>query len=92
MQNKKDNKRKAIRKAQDTFKAVALEWHEVKKESWSENYANKVMAGLTKNVFPYIGNRPLADITPPELLDEVLRKIEKRGSLDIAGCTRQICG
>ena len=77
--------------AENTFKAVALEWHETKKSGWSENYAYKMMQGLEKNLFPFIGNRPIKDITPPELLD-VLRKIEKRGSLDIAGRTKQICG
>jgi integrase len=78
--------------ADNTFKAVALEWHDNQKDRWSKNYAGKVMKGLELNVFPYVGNRPIRDITPPELLNECLRRIEKRGSLDIAGRTRQICG
>lgn len=89
---KKQNKTTAIRKAENTFKAVALEWHDLNKDTWSENYAYKILKGLELNVFPFIGHRPIADITPPELLTEVLRGIEKRGSLDIAGRTRQICG
>lgn len=92
MANKKENKRQAIRKAQNTFKAVALEWHDQNKDRWSKNYAYKILKGLELNVFPYIGHRPIAEITPPELLNECLRGIEKRGSLDIAGRTRQICG
>ena len=92
MANKKETRRKAIRKAENTFKAVALEWHELNKERWSDNYSYKILKGLELNVFPYIGHRPIADITPPELLEECLRGIEKRGSLDIAGRTRQICG
>lgn len=92
MAHKQDTKRKAIRKAENTFKAVALEWHELNKGKWSKNYAYKILKGLELNVFPHIGHRPIADITPPELLTDVLRTIEKRGSLDIAGRTRQICG
>ena len=92
MANKQDNKRQAIRKAENTFKAVALEWHELNKERWSENYAYKILKGLELNVFPYIGHRPIAEITPPELLNECLKKPEQRGSLDIAGRSRQICG
>ena len=92
MANKQENKRKAVRKAENTFKAIGLEWHEQNKDRWSDNYAYKVLKGLELNVFPYIGHRPIAEITPPELLNEVLRGIEKRGSLDIAGRTRQICG
>lgn len=91
-EQKKENKREIIRNTENTFKSVALEWHEQNRESWSENYAKKVMKGLELNVFPYIGNRPITEITPPELLNECLRRIEKRGSLDIAGRTKQICG
>ena len=92
MAKKAENKRQAIRKVENTFKAVALEWHELNKDRWSENYAKKILKGLELNVFPYIGQRPIAEITPPELLNNVLRGIEKRGSLDIAGRTRQLCG
>ncbi len=92
MANKEDNRRKAIRKAENTFKVIALEWHEQNKDRWSKNYAYKVLKGLELNVFPFIGNKPITEITPSELLNECLRKPEQRGSLDIAGRTRQICG
>lgn len=90
-QARQEEKRRRIEVSQNTFKAIALEWHENQKERWSESYARKIMLGLELNVFPYLGNRPLAAITPPELL-ECLRRIEKRGSLDISGRTKQICG
>ncbi|AEP10752.1 tyrosine-type recombinase/integrase [Micavibrio aeruginosavorus] len=89
--HKREGKRNALRNAQNTFEAVALEWVENQKERWSPKYAEKVLRGLTVNIFPEIGQRPIAQITPPELLD-ALRKIEKRGALDIAGRTKQICG
>lgn len=77
--------------SENTFEAVALEWHEVQSERWSEKYAYKIMQGLKKNVFPFIGKRPIAEITPPELL-ACLKNTENRGSYDIAGRTKQICG
>jgi NAD(P)-dependent dehydrogenase (short-subunit alcohol dehydrogenase family) len=46
---------------------------------------------LEMHTFPHIGNRPIAEITPPELL-ECLRKVEKAGHLDMAGRTKQVCG
>ena len=49
------------------------------------------MRRLEANIFPALGNRPIADITPPELLD-VLRQIEKRGSYDVLKRTTQVCG
>ena len=77
--------------AENTFQAVALEWHEIQSERWSDNYAKKVMQGLNKNIFPYIGRRPIAEIEPPELL-ACLRHAESRGSHDIVGRSKQICG
>lgn len=91
MAHKREDKRNTLRNARNTFEAVALEWADNQKERWSQKYAEKVLRGLTMNIFPEIGHRPIAQITPPELLD-ALRKIEKRGALDIAGRTKQICG
>ena len=92
VEDKRQRKAVAIENAENTFKVVALEWHAQNAERWSKNYAYKIMKGLELNVFPYIGNRPITEITPPELLNSVLRSIEKRGSLDIASRTKQICG
>lgn len=91
MADKKDTKRKAIRNAQNTFKSVALEWHESRKDVWSPAHALNVMRRFEMDVFPYMGNRPIAEIDAQELLD-VLRKIEKRGSLYMASRVKQICG
>ena len=88
---KKDNKRKAIQSAVNTFEAVAMEWHEKQLNTWTKGTGTKVLGYLTRDIFPYIGSRPIADITPPELL-ETLRKIEARGAHFTAGRTRQICG
>ncbi|MBI1216810.1 MAG: DUF4102 domain-containing protein [Alphaproteobacteria bacterium] len=89
---KKENKRKALRTAKNTFQAVALEWHEKQKERWTPHHAVNVMRRLNIDIFPYIGKRPISEIDPPELLEEVLRRIEKRNSLYVAGRVKQICG
>lgn len=88
---KKEGRRLAMQNAANTFEAVAREWHENHKERWSEGYALKIMRCLENNIFPEMGNRPIAQITPPEIL-VCLRKIEKRKALDIASKTKQICG
>ena len=88
---KKDQKREAIQNASNTFETVALEWHGKQGERWSPYTAEKVMAYLKNNIFPYIGSRPIAEIDPPELL-ETLRKIEERGAYYSAGRIKQICG
>ena len=88
---KKDRKRAAVHNSKNTFAAVALEWHENQKENWSDKHAEKLLRRFELDIFPMIGQRPIKDITPPELL-EVLRKIEKRGAYDTVTRVRQICG
>lgn len=75
---------------QNTFEAIAREWHTNQTPAWTASYAKDVMERIDKNIFPYLGNRPIAEITPPELLT-VLRKIESRGAVDQAHRVRGIC-
>ncbi len=91
MARKEEAYSEALRNAENSFKAVALEWHENNKERWSEGYAQKIIRCLEINLFPEIGNKPIANISPPQLL-ECLRKIEKRDALDIAAKCKQISG
>lgn len=88
---KRDRKTEIVRNAENTFKAVALEWIEIQKSRWSAGYAEKIVRRLEMHLFPHIGNRPIAQITPPELLD-CLRKVEKSGALDMASRAKQVAG
>lgn len=86
-----EHRRDILRHAINTFKAIALEWHENQQERWSKEHAANVLHRLETDIFPFIGKRQIDKIEVPELL-EALRKIEKRGALDLAGRARQICG
>jgi integrase len=77
--------------AENSFQAVGLEWFAKQKPTWAENHWTKVERMMTKDLFPYLGNRPINGITPPELL-AVLRKVESRGALESAKRTKQIAG
>jgi len=50
-----------------------------------------VIQSLEASVFPELGQRPVAEITAAELLD-VLRVVEKRGTLEVAARVLQRCG
>ena len=89
---KKDDKKQALRTARNTFRAVAMEWHENQKDKWTPRHADNLIRRMELDIFPHIGSRPISEIDPPELLDNVLRKIEKRGALDVATRAKQICG
>ncbi|MFH1158440.1 MAG: integrase arm-type DNA-binding domain-containing protein [Pseudomonadota bacterium] len=88
---RKEKKRLAILNSENTFEAVAKEWHENQLNRWSDGHGDNVMHKLETDIFPYIGKRPIADIDAPELL-AVLRKIEQRGALDMAHRARGVCG
>ena len=75
---------------QNTFELVALEWHEKQTPAWSERYAADVMKRMKRNIFPIIGSRPIMAVSAPELL-ALIRKIEARGTNEVAHIVRTIC-
>lgn len=77
--------------AENTFEAIAREWHQTKADRWSLRYRDEIIDTFEKDIFPYIGKRPIADLKPMELL-EALRKMEKRGALEKMRKVRQRCG
>ena len=81
-------KKQRKRTTTNTFESVAREWLEVQRGNWSERHKLRVTTILENNLFPYIGSEPITTITPTDLLD-VLRKVEGRGALDLAGRLRQ---
>ena len=84
------DKRVKARSVYTSFEAVAREWLENQKPVWTDAYAKDVLERIDKNIFPFLGTRPIGEITPPELLT-VLRKIEMRGAVDQAHRVRSIC-
>lgn len=89
-QEKQADKQARVLAVQNSFEAIAIEWHEHKKRNWSEGYASDILEYLTKDIFPFIGKRSVNDIKPAEML-AVLRKMEQRGVLDKLKKTRQAC-
>lgn len=69
--------------AANTVRAVGLDWLAIQKDGWSDTHYVREERNLRKDVFPYLGNRPIQHIEPPELL-KVIRKVEERGALDVA--------
>ena len=70
------------------FQSLAREWHRNQLNRWTWNNAKQVMVSFEKDVFPFIGDRPITALETLELL-QVIRKIEARGSLAQAAKVRQ---
>lgn len=66
-----------------TFERVAREWMKVAAAKLAPSNAAGIMGRLEKNVFPWIGSKPIADICPPEVLAP-LRMVEARGAVESA--------
>ena len=88
---KQTQKRQAKIAAANTFEAVAREWVENRSNDWTEGHTALTLRTLEQDAFPSMGHRPIAEITPVELLATV-RVIEKRGALEIASRVLQRCG
>lgn len=74
-----------------TFEAVARDLYATKLNAWSENHAAQWLRCLEKDVFPWLGAMPVADVTAPVLL-ECLRRVERRGALRMAHDLREYAG
>jgi integrase len=77
--------------AANSFEVIAREWFVKHQSGWAESHSSKLLTRLEKDVFPYIGSRPISEITAPELL-KTLRRIEERGALETAHKARFSCG
>jgi integrase len=88
-ERRKQAKRELQGRIANTFEAVAREWYSKQAHVWVPHHASDVLRRLESNLFPEIGNKPIADITPPTLLAAV-RKIEHRGAHDLAHRVLQV--
>ena len=78
-------------RAANSFEAVSREWYEKYSPNWVDAHGSRIIRRLERDIFPYLGSRPIAEITAPELL-QVIRKIEARGALETAHRALGNCG
>jgi integrase len=84
---------KAALIAQETgnFEAVGREWLEKFSRAWVPEHTATVIRRLERDVFPWLGGRPVGEISAAELLT-VLRRVESRGALETAHRIHQVYG
>lgn len=78
-------------RASNSFEIVAREWFAKFSAGWAESHSNKIIGRLERDLFPWLGNRPVAEIKAPDLL-RCLRRIESRGALETAHRALQNAG
>lgn len=78
-------------RAANSFEQVTREWFDRFSPDWAPGHASRKLRLFERDIFPWIGRQPIAEIKPPEVLS-VLRRIEKRGTLDTARRALFYCG
>jgi integrase len=82
-EHKKNVAKEVTRSVENIFKNMAKEWWDQQKGTWTDDHAGRVWTRLNQNTFKAIGDMPLDEITPNDVIN-VVRQIEKRDALDVA--------
>lgn len=75
----------------NSFEFIAREWFVKYSPNWVKSHSDKIMQRFMRDIFPWVGNKPITDVTPPVLLS-VIRRIEERGALETAHRALSNCG
>jgi integrase len=90
-ENRKAMKSARADGAANSFEVVAREWFAKYSTTWAENHGDRIIRRFERDIFPWIGGRPIAEVTARELL-VVVRRIENRGALETAHRALGNCG
>ncbi len=88
---RKAQKSAKLSAASDSFEIVAREWYVRYAPGWAEHHGNRILRRFERDVFPWIGSSPIADLSAQTLLS-VARRIEQRGALETAHRALANCG
>lgn len=75
----------------NSFEVIAREWFVKYSSNWVKSHSDKIIQRFERDIFPWIGNKPITDVTPLVLLS-VIRRIEERGALETAHRALSNCG
>jgi len=90
-ENKKAVKQAKAESAANSFEVIAREWYERNMGDKSTDHKKRVTGLFERDLFPYIGSKPITDLKAPELL-VALRRIEARNAIETAHRALQVCG
>lgn len=90
-ENRKAQKATSAELAANTFEVIAREWLQKFAGTMTEKYWNGVLNRFERDIFPWVGGRPISEISAQELLVTV-RRIEARGAVETAHRALSNCG
>ena len=90
-EHRKATKAAGLERQANSFEVVAREWHTKQATTWVEDHASRILARLENDVFPWVGSRPVAEVSAKELL-AVVNRVASRGAVESAHRVLQNCG
>jgi integrase len=90
-ENRKAAKAARLERAENSFEVMTREWLASHMKNKAPSHREKVIRRFELYLFPWLGGKPVADITARQVL-EALQRIEKQGKLETAHRALQVCG
>jgi len=88
--------RKAVKSAKEellanSFEFIGREWHEKMKseDAWTSDHATTIMNRMEKDMFPWIGSKPITEVTAKDIRT-ILDRVKGRGVIETARRCRTI--
>ena len=87
-EQRKVEQKLAVDQTENTFEVIAREWYKLVSPIWVEQHRNKIIRRLERDIFPFVGDKPIKQISAQDLLS-ALRRVEARGFNETAHRTLQ---
>lgn len=90
-ENRKAAKQSKQTNSANSFEVLCREWAALHMADKSESHQQRTLRRLEVYLFPWLGSKPIADITAPEVLD-CIKRIQSQNKLETAHRTLQSAG
>jgi hypothetical protein len=90
-EHRKAQKAAKADRAGNSFEVITREWFTKYSSTWVGYHGDRILKRFERNIFPWIGERPIAEVTAQNLL-AVIRRIESRGAIGTAHRALSHCG
>ena len=90
-EDRKSQKLTSIQNSNNSFESVTKEWISKYGKNWAPSHLSKIVRRFEKDIFPFLGKKPISQITALDFL-VCVQHIENRGALETAHRALQNCG
>lgn len=87
--HKKRLKEARIEASENSFLALAAQF--LAKQTWTNGHRRTVESRLKRDIYPYIGAKPISEVEASDIL-AICRRIEERGAIESAHRAKSIVG